>query len=198
MTPESQISSRDRLLVSTVELLRRQGYAATGVSEIARNGHAPMGSFYHHFPGGKEQLAAAALDRGANEYANLIERALGSEGPLTEQLARVATLTAESLKRSDFTLGCPVATTALETVCTSSVLQDRASHAFASWQKLIAQHCVKEGVPDTKADELAVTVIALIEGSELISRVQRDRQPLRNAATAIRTLTAIALRGETI
>ena len=165
MAPKSQPTSRDRLVASTVELMRRQGYAASGVSEIARNGRAPMGSFYHHFPGGKEQLA------------------------------RIATLTADSLERTSFELGCPVATTALETVSTSPVLQDRAAHAFASWQKLLTQHCVNAGVPESKAVELAMTVIALIEGSELMSRVQRDRRPLSNAADAIKTLTATNLRG---
>lgn len=195
MAPKSQPTSRDRLVASTVELMRRQGYAASGVSEIARNGRAPMGSFYHHFPGGKEQLAAAALDRGASEYAALIEHALKDDGPLTEQLARIATLTADSLERTSFELGCPVATTALETVSTSPVLQDRAAHAFASWQKLLTQHCVNAGVPESKAVELAMTVIALIEGSELMSRVQRDRRPLSNAADVIKTLTATTLRG---
>ncbi len=181
-------------MASTVELMRRQGYTASGVSEIARRGRAPMGSFYHHFPGGKEQLAAAALDRGASEYAALIERAIQGDGPLTKQLARIATLTADSLERTSFELGCPVATTALETVSTSSVLQDRAARAFESWQDLIIQHCVNAGVPQSKAAELAMTVIALIEGSELMSRVGRDRRPLSNAADAIRTLTAATLR----
>jgi len=181
-------------VASTVELLRRQGYAASGVSEIARNGRAPMGSFYHHFPDGKEQLAAAAIDAGAAEYASLIERALDRDEPLPEQLATVATLTAHALERSGFALGCPVATTALETITTSAVLQDRAARAFATWQEMISQHCVAKGVPTGNAEALAATIIALVEGAELLSRVQRSIHPLQAAADAIRSLTTTAFQ----
>lgn len=180
-------------MASTVELLRKQGYAASGVSEIARNGHAPMGSFYHHFPDGKEQLAAVALDAGAAEYASLIERALRAEGSLPEQLAKVALLTARALERSDFALGCPVATTALETITTSAVLRDRAARAFATWQEKIGVHCVEQGIPARDAEELAATVIALVEGAELLARVQRSARPLQVAAGAIRTLASAAI-----
>lgn len=189
----SQVSSRDRLIASTVELLRRQGYSATGVSEIARHGNAPMGSFYHHFPGGKEELAAVAIDTGAGAYAARIEHALDKDAPLPFRLSRIATLTAEALQRSDFALGCPVATTALETVTTSTVLQQRAAVALADWQTIIARAGSAAGLPHHTAAELASNVIALVEGAELIARVQHDTAPLHHAAHAIAALTTAAL-----
>ena len=197
MASESQPSSRDRLVGATVRLLRKQGYAASGVSEIARTGHAPMGSFYHYFPDGKEQLAAAAIDAGAAEYAALIERALTGGGTLPEQLSRVAKLTARALQRSGFELGCPVATTALETITTSDTLQDRAAGAFAQWQGIICQRCIDEGVSASQASELAMNVIALIEGAELLARVRRSVDPLDAAENAIRLMATTVLPNAT-
>ena len=43
------------------ELLRVQGYAATSIKQLAEAAGAPTGSIYHHFKGGKREVAAAAL-----------------------------------------------------------------------------------------------------------------------------------------
>src|SRR5271165_3677256 len=54
-------TTRDRILDSSAELFRRQGYAGTGVKQIVASANAPFGSLYHFFPGGKEQLGAETL-----------------------------------------------------------------------------------------------------------------------------------------
>ncbi|MGD9864998.1 MAG: TetR family transcriptional regulator, partial [Pseudodonghicola sp.] len=53
-------SSRDRLIRAASGLFRRRGYAGVGVSEILTVAELPKGSLYHHFPGGKRELAEAA------------------------------------------------------------------------------------------------------------------------------------------
>ena len=55
--------TRDRILDATIRLLRRQGYTATGIKQIVAEGDAPLGSVYHYFPGGKEQIGIEALAR---------------------------------------------------------------------------------------------------------------------------------------
>lgn len=181
-------NSKQRLIDATVELLSRQGYSGTGVNEIARVGQAPMGSFYHHFPAGKEELAAEALRVGGAQYAGLIARALARPGALADRLAAIATMTAKHLQRTGYAQGCPVATTALETVVTSPALQAEAASAFAQWQGLISDAAVDEGWPAAQAQELAVAAIALVEGAEMLARVRRSPAPLATAARALRLL----------
>lgn len=147
-----------------------------------------MGSFYHHFPGGKEQLAAAALDAGADTYARLIAAALASEADLGARLAAIATSTADNLAVHDFALGCPVATTALETVTTSPLLQQRSRTALEQWTALIRQAARDADLDHERATRLASATIALVEGAELMARVQRSREPLDVAADALRSL----------
>jgi len=53
--------TRKKLVDATAALLRRQGYHATGLSDIVAESGAPRGSLYFHFPGGKDELARAAL-----------------------------------------------------------------------------------------------------------------------------------------
>src|SRR3978361_1489109 len=42
------------------QLLAEKGYAGMELRDVAARGHAPRGSIYHHFPGGKTQLAVEA------------------------------------------------------------------------------------------------------------------------------------------
>ena len=42
--------TRDRIIDASADLLRRQGYAGTGVKQIVTAAKAPFGSVYHHFP----------------------------------------------------------------------------------------------------------------------------------------------------
>src|SRR6185369_5125914 len=75
----TEAPTRQRLVESTVELFRRQGYSGTGLKAILAAADAPFGSLYHFFPGGKEELGVAALHAGGATYRELVE-AVFAEG----------------------------------------------------------------------------------------------------------------------
>src|ERR1700733_6777080 len=64
--------TRERIVGASAELMRRQGYNATGIKQIIAAAQAPFGSIYHHFPGGKEQLGAEAVRASGKLYEQLI------------------------------------------------------------------------------------------------------------------------------
>lgn len=175
------------------ELFSRQGYEATAVKEIAREGDAPMGSFYFHFPGGKEQLGVAALQHGAERFGGLLRDTLQRTEPVEEALAACALVLAEDLRRSDWLDGCPVAATALESVARSPVLRAAAAEAFQSWHSVISQRLVAAGLTEPAASELATSALSLLEGAELLARVQASASPLEHAANSLRLLARYAL-----
>lgn len=188
---DGRSTSRERLVASALRLLQRQGYSGTGVSEIARAGEAPMGSFYHYFPGGKEQLAAAAMETGAQAFDALIAQALHSSADVADCLAAIALDTARVLQSSDWERGCPVATTALETVFGSAQLQAVAREAFERWTGLVRDRLIEAGHGTADATELATTVLAMIEGAELLARVQRSTEPLQIVAKSMHRLASL-------
>src|SRR5438093_13219352 len=53
--------SRARMVRSAASLIRTRGVNATSFSDVLSDSGAPRGSIYHHFPNGKEQLAADAI-----------------------------------------------------------------------------------------------------------------------------------------
>ena len=61
-------ATRAKLVEITAELIQRQGLRATGLNQIIARSGAPRGSLYHHFSGGKEELAASALATAAVQW----------------------------------------------------------------------------------------------------------------------------------
>jgi AcrR family transcriptional regulator len=91
--------SRDDLIEATAYLLRRQGYAATGLDEITARGGAPGGLRYFHARGGKEQLAVAAMDRAGQQLRVAIEAIVASSEDVARALARLIDVMAAGLER---------------------------------------------------------------------------------------------------
>ena len=66
------MTTDERIVQAMAELLRVQGYAATGLKQLAVAARAPTGSIYHHFKGGKREIAAVALRRTGAVYVQLL------------------------------------------------------------------------------------------------------------------------------
>src|SRR6476646_8328695 len=71
---------RERLLNGARRLLAEKGYAGMELRDVAEVGRAPRGSIYHHFPGGKRQLAIEAAALEGAEIRVGIERSLRERG----------------------------------------------------------------------------------------------------------------------
>ncbi|ERI53646.1 hypothetical protein N878_14690, partial [Pseudomonas sp. EGD-AK9] len=56
-------TTRDKLIDAMIDALQRKGLHGVGLSELLADAGAPKGSLYHHFPGGKSELAVAAIER---------------------------------------------------------------------------------------------------------------------------------------
>ncbi|RNL80605.1 TetR/AcrR family transcriptional regulator [Halostreptopolyspora alba] len=181
-------TTRERIVDATAALLRRQGYDGTGVKQIAREAGATLGSLYHFFPDGKEQLAVAALRRDSENYTALLREALDSSDDPAEAVAACALSLAERLRESDWRDGCLVAAAALENVGRSPTIQVAWKESLAVWQEQIAARLRACDVRPEIADDTACTVLSTLEGAEVLSRITSDDKPLRTAAGYLGTL----------
>lgn len=172
-------ASRKAFLAATGVLLRRQGYAATGLSEVVDRSGAPRGSLYFHFPGGKEELAVAAMERSGEALRRGIAATMAAPGGTGEGVAMLIDALATGLEDSGYTDGCPIATVALETAAGSEPLRATAAGIFAAWLAELEQALLREGVEPGAAERRAMLVLAAIEGALLLSRARRDTAPLR-------------------
>src|ERR1700760_2332275 len=96
----------DRMVESAVKLLAVHGFQATTFSSVLKDSGAPRGSIYYHFPEGKDQLIAAAIDLAGNRALAFTESFRGL--PATEIVGLFAALWRAILVRSQFQGGCAV------------------------------------------------------------------------------------------
>ena len=66
-------SVRERMVESAVVLLAKHGFQGASFSEVLARSGTPRGSIYHHFPDGKEQLIAAAVDHAGARAVQLLD-----------------------------------------------------------------------------------------------------------------------------
>ncbi|MBV2155744.1 TetR/AcrR family transcriptional regulator [Kitasatospora sp. SUK 42] len=170
--------TRERIVRATSRLLQRQGYEGTGIKQISREAEATLGSVYHFFPGGKQELAAEAIRHGDEEFAVLLRAGLGSSEDLAEAVTACTTLLARELRASDWQDGCPITSTALETVGRAPVIEQAVAEAFANWRAIVEERLRAAGIGPEDSRELAGTVISTLEGAELAAQLARSEEPL--------------------
>jgi len=180
--------TKKKLVDATASLLRRQGYHATGLSDIVEESGAPRGSLYFYFPDGKDELACAALAASGVEWRARIGAAVADARDLGAALDAVVTLLADDLEASGWQNGCPVAAVALES--TSRRVHDAVAAHYAAWQSTVSERIAAFGVPKPVATQLATVALAAIEGALLLAKVHKSREPLVTVGAALRAMVA--------
>ncbi len=170
---------RGRLLDGARQLLAERGYAGMELRDVAERGKAPRGSIYHHFPGGKRQLAAEAARLEGAEVREKIERALAERG-LRETLVLFGEIFRRRVADHPERIGCPVAAVALARR-EDPALAAAATAAFQSWERPIAAALEEEGVSAARAETFAGLTVSTIEGALLRARAAGSQAPLGSA-----------------
>jgi AcrR family transcriptional regulator len=174
---------RALLLGGARQLLAEKGYAGMELRDVAERGHAPRGSIYHHFPGGKTQLAREAAELEGTSIRDLIERSLEERG-LRETLTMFGAIFRRRVADHPERLGCPVAAAALARP-EDPELAAVATAAFQSWERPIAAALREEGVSRADAEAFAGLVVSTVEGALLRARAAGDHAPLDSAVAGL-------------
>ena len=184
--------TRRRMVRGAAALLRERGYTGTGFREVIEATGAPRGSIYHHFPGGKAQLAKEAVDYAADLGLESVQASLEAGDPIRALRAFVGFWRAD-FERSGFRAGCPIVAVAVESHDEAPELLAAADSAFSRWESVFSESLRKAGASADHADRLANLVIAAVEGAIVVSRARRDPQPLVQAERELEAVLAQAL-----
>lgn len=176
-------STREHLLDVGVELMHRNGYNATGLTDILKAADVPKGSFYHHFSS-KENFAAAALAQYvAHEGEHAASVLNDLKTPPLERLKRYFTELAKTYGQAGRIPGCMMGRFSLDMAVGSPQLRKQIKASFAGWQQKIAavvQEAVerKELPSDTEPELLAGFLLNSWEGALLRSQSEKSDAPL--------------------
>jgi TetR/AcrR family transcriptional repressor of lmrAB and yxaGH operons len=180
--------SKGKTLAAAARLFRQQGYHGTALHDILAAGGSPRGSLYFHFPKGKEEIGEAALTLAGEAVRQSIAHAAATSENAEVFLTRIARGMASDLERSNFSEGCPIATTALETAAQSDALGAATRGAFQKWENEIKSGLERFGMISDEADLVATLVLSQLEGALLLARSYRSLVPMQRAEQALKLL----------
>ena len=132
-------TTRERFVSMTARLMSRRGYAGVGLNEIVEKSGAPKGSLYHFFPGGKEQLAAAAVDWAAECFLATLDEAIAKSGSAAAAVGALAAQIAVWMEESGCKDGSPLTIVAVETGAFSEPLRLACQRGYQAWADALAE-----------------------------------------------------------
>jgi AcrR family transcriptional regulator len=178
-------STKESILTAAAELMRHRGYGAVGMKDIAAASGAPIGSLYHHFRGGKLQIAREALINAGAAYGVLIPSLVEEYTDLGEAIEGVFAQAAEDMASTGFANMCPVASVAAEVADTVEELRDTTAMVFESWIDGGTAYFVARGLDEPMARDVTLALISALEGTFVLARTLRTKDPLLAVGRAL-------------
>jgi TetR/AcrR family transcriptional regulator, transcriptional repressor for nem operon len=181
--------TRQRIVAEAAQLFNQRGYEGSSLLDVMQATGLEKGGIYRHFAS-KEELAAEAFDYAWRQASELRSQYLNEIGNSVDKLKQFIVNFVE--RRSGVPGGCPLLNTAVDADDGNPVLRERAGKALQSWQARLSA-IVKKGMeegeikPETDPKKLADLIISCLEGSLMISRLERSDKALRSAQAHLET-----------
>ncbi|GGY43467.1 TetR/AcrR family transcriptional regulator [Streptomyces djakartensis] len=163
------MSTSERLIESTRELLWERGYVGTSPKAILERADAGQGSMYHHFKG-KPDLALAAIRRTAQEMRAGAAAVLDGPGTPYERVE------AYLRRERDVLRGCPIGRLTMDPdVIASDELRAPVDETL-DWLRGRLAGIVEEGreqglfAPSLNGEEIASAIVATVQGGYVLAR----------------------------
>ena len=184
--------TRERLVTAGVQLFQRQGLAATGIKQILSEADAGFSSLYHHFPGGKDDLAAEVIRTAGAIYQQHVEAVWDQASDPVSAMTAIFRGAAAALEVSDYADVCPVATVAMEVASTNEPLRIATAEVFREWTAAAQSRLRRAGIGQADARKLASTIVGLLEGAFMLCRASKTTAPMLAAGQAAVALVKAA------
>ncbi|MFE4693028.1 TetR/AcrR family transcriptional regulator [Streptomyces sp. NPDC056749] len=185
------MSTPERLIEATQELLWERGYVGTSPKAIQQRAGAGQGSMYHHFAG-KPDLALAAVSRTAAEMRGTAGRLLDGPGSAYERIA------AYLLRERDVLKGCPVGRLTMDPEVIASEALRAPVDETIDWLRGRLAEIIQEGLdqgeftPGLAAGEVAAAVVATVQGGYVLARASGSTAAFDSAVRGLLSLLAPA------
>jgi len=167
--------TRQFIIETTASIFNTKGYEGTSMSDLTTATGLTKGSIYGNFEN-KEEVALAVFDYNLEKIHQIIVQRMARAQTYHDKLLTYAEVY-HSFKKGPFPKGgCPILNTAIEADDTNELLKDKAAKAVLRWRNSIV-NLIKGGITagefktDADANQVALSIIALIEGGTMIAKV---------------------------
>lgn len=183
LTPKGR-ATRERIVAAAAELMSQRGVARTTIEDIQEAAAVSTSQMYHYFAD-KGDLVAAVIDFQTDRV--LAVQHLGLDRlECLEDLRRWRDIMVDIMRRLGFVGGCPIGSLANELAEIDPLARAQVARSFVQWETMIRDGlkaiAARGELPDgTEVDNLALAMLAAIQGGLLLSQVRRDTAPLEAA-----------------
>lgn len=176
---------KEEMVKTALRLFRSRGFAGVGVAELLEQSGFPRGSLYFHFPGGKEEIGVAAMQRQTQQDCDNMRAAKELCGSAEEFVMKVYQVIADRIERSEYRAGCVVGAITQEAATGASLLQETAASCFRDMLQVMDEVLVHFGLAPEKAAQGASAMLTGLQGATLQARAFKRKDPFEHAARAI-------------
>lgn len=167
--------TRNFIVEKTAPIFNMKGYAGTSLNDITAATGLTKGSIYGNFAN-KDEVALAAFDYNLKNVSSRIDADMNKQVSVKDKLLVYINIYQKFIDGSVSEGGCPVLNTAVDADDTHPELREKVLKAVLGWKNKIAKLIeagisAKEINADHNPDQVALTIIAIIEGGIMISRL---------------------------
>ena len=183
--------TRQRIVDAAADLIFRRGVAHTTIDDVRAAADVSSSQLYHYFDD-KPALVRAVIERQAERAIGTQERFdLSSLDGLREWRDFVVNHNRETGGLG----GCPVGSIGAVLAETEPEARAVVAAAFKRWEAsitagLLRMHALGRLAPEADPRQLALALLAALEGGLLLAQIQRDAEPLAAALDAMLMLIA--------
>lgn len=175
-------SSREGILMNLLEAFRETGFDGVSMSRISELTGLGKASLYHHFPGGKGEMAEAVMDLAGGWVQAHILDPLNAEGAPQARLERVLAALdgfyeggAKSCLMDVMPLGGGPA------------VRKKVCGVFQALRDGFAKCATDAGLPKSEAQQRAEGALVAIQGSLVVARGLGDPKVFRRQIAQLRS-----------
>ena len=170
--------SRQHLIECAAELFWKNGYSATGISEILKQTGLPKGSFYFYFKS-KDDLATAVTEY----YQKILLEQFRSSSQGNDWESFIEEIFDYLFERAtgQTFAGCPYAVMGMETALSKPAVASVFMEGLKKFEQIFQEVLLYSGLSPDHAKILSQRMLSIYQGYLLLGRISNNTFFLKNA-----------------
>ena len=170
--------SRQHLIECAAELFWKNGYSATGISEILKQTCLPKGSFYFYFKS-KDDLATAVTEY----YQKILLEQFRSSSQRNDWESFIEEIFDYLFGRAtgQTFAGCPYAVMGMETALSKPAVASVFMEGLKKFEQIFQEVLLYSGLSPDHAKILSQRMLSIYQGYLLLERISNNTSFLKNA-----------------
>jgi TetR/AcrR family transcriptional regulator, lmrAB and yxaGH operons repressor len=179
------MDTKSLYVTEATRLFYEKGYVSVGISEIIAITNTSKGSFYHHFPKGKEELLITCLEKVQLDVIKDIEHHFFKQQSFKDAINSIFTKLIQMFEEKGQIVGYTFTSMVSEISVVSDEVREKCGILYTRIEEVISNQLQIRGMSVEDAQQKALLLTSIIEGSILLTIMKKSSEPMRSIAKQI-------------